>query len=49
MAKTSPLEMKTLKFLLFLIDSSMDEFHDVKAETNTLRDQDQPLEIMCQL
>jgi len=48
-AKTSPLERKTLKSLLFLIDYSIDEFHDLMAETNTLQDQYQPLRMMFQL
>lgn len=46
-AKTSPLERKTRKSLLFLIDSSIDKFQDLKIETNTLQYQDQPLWMMC--
>ena len=33
--KSSPLERKTLKYLLFLIDSSIDKFHNLATKTNT--------------
>jgi len=46
-AKTSPLERKTHKSLLFHIDSSIDEFQDLKTDSNILHDQYQPLLMMC--